>query len=1156
MPRPTTIHEAAGHSSRPGAPSAAVLPPLMNRHSLHSSALRTRAQLPRFNTTEHFSQDPSASSAFYNHPRTSSAAGPADGGDADFRENSNDDSHIEFARTDTEDDEALATDDEKRDDAGDDGRTLRDVQEAINIKHPFGLRIWKPALYRKFRSIDTKSYKALHAVPGERPERSLYLKPGNVMWGLFFGWWIALVYLLVAIVILGPIALVGKIAATIWFCGSKREPVRLTWTTIVPWFLLELEHVWQYAKVLTNLSGYIFWPFGKFIAKRRIYHMVFEQERDEGSATERTGLMADHDHSTSYPDDTYVVGISDECDPSDSRTNASGREPKFAPHHDNSHDDDASDVSQESWREYLLANRRYSYTSPHDRWANWIPRWVRRTYNAGFAGNIFRLCVLLLIAPLHLVTTCTCSFMVFSLPMAKLNYVLLKHLLRHPLQISAHTPVYPKQASERPSRRQAFQSRASDVWRRSSQMFWRPASIISESSEPVCIPTTLGTPTAMPSGAIAQGPMLAPEFQVILCTYDALGWEYYKYTYDGINIIFINLISVVFFALIDFHIVGPRFGFIGIASPNIIFAASLISAIPLAYFIGMAVASITSETGSLAVGAVINATFGSIIEIILYMLALTEGKPKVVEGAVVGSLLAGLLALPGVSMFFGGMRRKEQRFNAKAAGVTATMLIMAVVGCFTPTLFQEVYGTQELRCHHCPAIDPTAGQMGPAALMYTCTGCRMTSTKPQEDKIYLTSTRYLVYVCAGALILMYAIGLLFTLRTHSKEIYAKPKTKKQKARSRRQRIRNLFSRAAAADNAANVTPAPASALLSGSAAAEATSTPSAHDRKAARASLGVSSHGGTMRARRAPRTSAIDTAGTEYPFPDSAVDESSPHSASPRLRPSSNPSAPMSPSLNPRRSTAVHTTGGVITVQHPDPAAAAALSREQQFGLLDEWDADTQDDSGDEDDEEEAGHHDHPNWGIWKSAIVLLGCTVLYSLVAEVLISSMDDVVEKLGIGEKVLGVTLFSWVPLVTEFYNAIAFAMNNNIALSLEIGSAYVMQAAMLQIPVIIAFSAIYFPMSSVHPHAHSVDASPLQNLYAALSAGPSAASPSPVAAVAEGFSMIFPRWDLYAVFFGTFILTYVYIEGKANYFKGAMLLGAYGVLAGVYFFEPEYE
>jgi Ca2+:H+ antiporter len=92
-------------------------------------------------------------------------------------------------------------------------------------------------------------------------------------------------------------------------------------------------------------------------------------------------------------------------------------------------------------------------------------------------------------------------------------------------------------------------------------------------------------------------------------------------------------------------------------------------------------------------GAVINATFGSIIEIILYSIALVQGKGRLVEGSIVGSILAGVLLMPGLSMLSGALKRKEQKFNAKSAGVTSTMLIMATIGTLTPTMFYQIYGS-------------------------------------------------------------------------------------------------------------------------------------------------------------------------------------------------------------------------------------------------------------------------------------------------------------------------------------------------------------------------------------------------------------------------------------------------------------------------------
>jgi Ca2+:H+ antiporter len=52
---------------------------------------------------------------------------------------------------------------------------------------------------------------------------------------------------------------------------------------------------------------------------------------------------------------------------------------------------------------------------------------------------------------------------------------------------------------------------------------------------------------------------------------------------------------------------------------------------------------------------------------------------------------------------------------------------------------------------------------------------------------------------------------------------------------------------------------------------------------------------------------------------------------------------------------------------------------------------------------------------------------------------------------------------------------------------------------------------------------------------------------------FTLIFPQWDVYAVLFATFILSYIYIEGKSNYFKGSMLLLAYLILVVAFWFAP---
>lgn len=227
-----------------------------------------------------------------------------------------------------------------------------------------------------------------------------------------------------------------------------------------------------------------------------------------------------------------------------------------------------------------------------------------------------------------------CWLFVFSIPMGKVSFLLLSHLRRHPLALSFHSD---------------------HTWSR------RP-----------------GTPSA----------------SILLCTYRAVGWKYYKYTVDGTNIFFINLLTVVVFVIVDYFVFAGMLQFHNnpLTAPGTIFALALCSVIPLAYFIGQAVASISAQS-SMGMGATINAFFSTVVEVYLYCIALSEGKGQLVEGSIVGSIFAGVVFMPGLSMCSGALKRKTQRFNAKSAGVTSTMLLFSVIAAFAPTLFYQIYGT-------------------------------------------------------------------------------------------------------------------------------------------------------------------------------------------------------------------------------------------------------------------------------------------------------------------------------------------------------------------------------------------------------------------------------------------------------------------------------
>jgi Ca2+:H+ antiporter len=77
--------------------------------------------------------------------------------------------------------------------------TVKEVQEVINTTHPFGVKIWKPALYRKTRTVNKLAEHDILQSPGFIPPSKIAIF-GNMTWTIVFGWWLSLLYLKLALI--------------------------------------------------------------------------------------------------------------------------------------------------------------------------------------------------------------------------------------------------------------------------------------------------------------------------------------------------------------------------------------------------------------------------------------------------------------------------------------------------------------------------------------------------------------------------------------------------------------------------------------------------------------------------------------------------------------------------------------------------------------------------------------------------------------------------------------------------------------------------------------------------------------------------------------------------------------------------------------------
>lgn len=122
------------------------------------------------------------------------------------------------------------------------------------------------------------------------------------------------------------------------------------------------------------------------------------------------------------------------------------------------------------------------------------------------------------------------------------------------------------------------------------------------------------------------------------------------------------------------------------ADPKLVFVTSAVAIVPLAGLMGRATEHLASHFGA-GIGGLLNASLGNAAELVIALMALRKGLHDVVKASITGSIIGNILLVLGLSMLVGGLRYKRQRFNATAAGLGASLLLLAAIGLVVPALF-------------------------------------------------------------------------------------------------------------------------------------------------------------------------------------------------------------------------------------------------------------------------------------------------------------------------------------------------------------------------------------------------------------------------------------------------------------------------------------
>lgn len=118
----------------------------------------------------------------------------------------------------------------------------------------------------------------------------------------------------------------------------------------------------------------------------------------------------------------------------------------------------------------------------------------------------------------------------------------------------------------------------------------------------------------------------------------------------------------------------------------LVFFTSALAILPLAGLIGRSTEQLALHTGP-RIGGLVNATFGNVTELIIAIFLILEDQTEIVKASLTGSILGNLLLVLGISFLVGGLKHEEQTYNARAATIHSTSLVLAVTALLMPALF-------------------------------------------------------------------------------------------------------------------------------------------------------------------------------------------------------------------------------------------------------------------------------------------------------------------------------------------------------------------------------------------------------------------------------------------------------------------------------------
>jgi Ca2+:H+ antiporter len=121
-------------------------------------------------------------------------------------------------------------------------------------------------------------------------------------------------------------------------------------------------------------------------------------------------------------------------------------------------------------------------------------------------------------------------------------------------------------------------------------------------------------------------------------------------------------------------------------APQVVrFGVAAVALAALAALVGTAIEQVGERVGPGPTG-LLQSALGNLPELFVAIFALRQGLVRVVQAALVGSVLSNLLLVLGLALLSGGLRHGPQRFPPEAPRMIVTLLVVAVGTLLVPTV--------------------------------------------------------------------------------------------------------------------------------------------------------------------------------------------------------------------------------------------------------------------------------------------------------------------------------------------------------------------------------------------------------------------------------------------------------------------------------------